>query len=367
MAGMFSLKSFSDINLEDPFFDSLKADYPGTANSTGFEKWFYKKASQGERALVFEDDMGLGAFIVLKDEEDVLELFDRQLPRKRRIKISTIKIAERHRGVRHGEGAIGLVLWEWQKSGFEEIYVTVFDKQLGLIAQLEKFGFSNIGQNMNGERIYLKDKRQLDFSNQYTSFPFIKSGFNYAGYIIIDENYHDTMFAYSELANKKVIFPMEINNSVRNGISKIYVGQAPVINHTIGEPVFIYRKSLCQSGRRYRSCITSYGVVTDTIQAKVGNRYLMTFEELVTRIGNKSVFDRQELYEKYMNYKNVSIVELLYYGYFGAGNNINMDWLDNNGCWVTMEKYPTEIHLSESHFKKILKKGNINVSNVIID
>ena len=44
MAGRFSLKHFSDINLDAPFFDSLKADYPGTANSTGFVEWFHKKS-----------------------------------------------------------------------------------------------------------------------------------------------------------------------------------------------------------------------------------------------------------------------------------------------------------------------------------
>ena len=36
MAGKFELRKFSDINLNDPFFDTLKSDYPGTANSTGF-------------------------------------------------------------------------------------------------------------------------------------------------------------------------------------------------------------------------------------------------------------------------------------------------------------------------------------------
>ena len=33
-------KNFKDINLNDPFFDSLKQDYQG------FETWFYKKASE---------------------------------------------------------------------------------------------------------------------------------------------------------------------------------------------------------------------------------------------------------------------------------------------------------------------------------
>lgn len=38
MAGKFERKSFSEINLNDPFFDSLKADYPGSATSTSFIK-----------------------------------------------------------------------------------------------------------------------------------------------------------------------------------------------------------------------------------------------------------------------------------------------------------------------------------------
>ena len=44
MAGKFVHKSFSEINLNDPFFDSLKADYPGNENSTGFTTWFAKSA-----------------------------------------------------------------------------------------------------------------------------------------------------------------------------------------------------------------------------------------------------------------------------------------------------------------------------------
>ncbi len=36
MAGKFKHKRFSAINLNDPFFDSLKADYLGPSSSTGF-------------------------------------------------------------------------------------------------------------------------------------------------------------------------------------------------------------------------------------------------------------------------------------------------------------------------------------------
>lgn len=40
MAGNFSLKKFSDIDLNDPFFDSLKADYPVSGKVKPFEVWF---------------------------------------------------------------------------------------------------------------------------------------------------------------------------------------------------------------------------------------------------------------------------------------------------------------------------------------
>ena len=69
MAGKFVRKSFADINLADPFFDSLKADYPGNENSRGFVEWFHNKAVEGKCALVFEDDQGVGAFVNLKPGE----------------------------------------------------------------------------------------------------------------------------------------------------------------------------------------------------------------------------------------------------------------------------------------------------------
>ncbi len=368
MSGRFSIKKFADINLKDPFFDSLKEDYPGTATSSGFEQWFKKKALEGRTATVFEDELGVGAFTALKVENEEIKMQRNTLPAEERIKISTLKISERHRGERYGEGAIGLMLWEWQASGLNEIYVTIFDKQKPLISQLERFGFKKIGYNLNGEGVYIKDRRTLDFSNPYLSFPFIKGGFDYAGYLIIEDGYHDTMFAYSELANNRFDIHNKIDNSVRNGLSKIYVGKAPVQNHRVGEPIFIYRKDTAGGyGTKYRSCLTSYAVVTDVIQAKSKGRYLMSFDDLIKRIGNKSVFNKVELRRQYTEYYSVSIVGMLYYGYFGAGNNVTMNWLKNNGYWVTKEKYPTEVHLSETQFKKILMEGNINVSNVIID
>ena len=45
MDSIIKLKRFSDIDINDPFFDSLKDDY------RGFVKWFNKKRKEGERHM----------------------------------------------------------------------------------------------------------------------------------------------------------------------------------------------------------------------------------------------------------------------------------------------------------------------------
>lgn len=366
MAGKFEYKYFKDIDISDCFFDSLKLDYPGTENSTGFVEWF--KAKSDRRALVYYDDVGILAFIALKDENESVELKHKVLPPKERKKISTIKISERHQGERYGEGAIGLMLWKWQESRKEEIYVTVFERHQNLIIELERFGFKREGYNLNDEMVLIKNRKNIDFSDPYKSFPFIKGGFEHAGYLIFNAIFHDNMFAYSELANKESL-QERVGKNVINGITKIYIGKAATVNHKIGEPILIYRKdSTDGSGKRYRSCITSYAVITDIIIPKSRGNYFMSFEELLKRIGNKSVFNREDLRKQYEENTNVLIISLLYMGYFGPGNNVNLDWLERNDCWKdNPNQYPTSIHLTEDKFRMILKEGNVDVSNVIID
>ena len=362
MAGNFSLKKISDIDLDDAFFDSLKNDYHN------FEGWFRKLADSDSTALVFEDELGIGAFVALKDnEKEEIPMQTGTLPAKKRIKVRTFRIAERYRRLRIGEGAIGLFLWKWMQSDAEEIYVTVFAKQITLISQLKRFGFTLAGVNTNGENIYIKSRQTIDFNDPCKSFPFIRDDFDYAGYIIIDDNYHDNMFAHSELANNTSL-QTKISTNVSNGLSKIYVGQAPRPNHYIGEPILVYRRYTQGNGKRYRSCVTSYCIVTKVRQAKVNGQYLMSFDELKRRIGNKSVFNEHELQRQYNEFKSVTVVEMLYVGYFGAGNNVNMNWLDQNGYWAIKDQYPTEVKLTPDQFKTktILAKGNVDVSNVII-
>lgn len=80
MPGKFQLKKFSEIDINDAFFNSLKEDYPADESNIGFEKWFAKKTAAGSTALVFNDEIGLGAFVCLKDENEPIELVEGILP-----------------------------------------------------------------------------------------------------------------------------------------------------------------------------------------------------------------------------------------------------------------------------------------------
>ncbi|MDD2958953.1 MAG: hypothetical protein PHR92_10590 [Lachnospiraceae bacterium] len=365
MAGKFLYKVFSEINLEDPFFDSLKADYPGTQNSTEFCTWFKKKANANSKALVYESESGVGAFVYIKKENEEIELADApNLAACERVKLGTIKISDLHRGQRIGEGAIGLALWKWQRTKINDIYVTVFPKHRTLVNLLEKFGFQVAGTNLNGEKVYIKSRQAILYDNPYVSFPFVDPHFKEAGYLIFEDTYHDTMFPYSELKN---VAQTRIEMSVANGLSKIYVSAAPQINYRIGEPVLIYRKSSSSTGKRYKSCLTSFGMITDIFQVKKQGRVLIPFEELIDRIGNKSVFNQNELRSKYDHDNNVIVYELLYYAYFGVGNNINCAWLCDHELWAKDGGYPTATKLNPEEFKMILGKGNLDVQNIIID
>ena len=65
MSGGFDSVQFSSVDLGDPFFDSLKADY-----HPEFSEWFTGKADAGANAFVVTDRQGIMAFLYLKEEND---------------------------------------------------------------------------------------------------------------------------------------------------------------------------------------------------------------------------------------------------------------------------------------------------------
>lgn len=357
MVGKFERKTFSQIDINDPFFSPLKKDYPEFESS-----WFPKGVKENREALVFSDETGLGAFVALKHENESIPLQDQILPPRPRLKICTLLLAERFRSQRLGEGALGLALWAWQQAGLEEIYLTVFPQHDDLISQLDRFGFISVGLNRRGERVYLRSRKSVDYSDPYKAFPFVSPNFPKGGYLIVEDTYHDTLFPYSELKNA---LQEQLDKDVANGVSKVYIGNQWAPHYNPGDPIFVYRKHTGPIGKpRFKSCLTSFCVVTDVIAVKRSNRNLMSFEEFCNLVGNKSVFSEADLRSKYVNDRNLTIVKMLYCGYFGPGHNKNMDWLANNGLWAGPQEYPANIQLSPQQCRAIWSAGEIDVDQV---
>ena len=356
MLNKFNWIYFSDCSVDDEFFDSLKSDYEE------FPIWFNRKSAEGAKAFVYKEKDAIKAFIYLKREySEAIELTDRALPPEPRIKIGTLKISDNSQGMRLGEGAIGVSLWYWQRSEYNQIYITVFEKHQKLIGMLCQFGFNCIGKNTRGENVYIKDKRTLSFKDCYTSFPYISSNIKRCGYIPINDTYHDTLFPYSELygTNQET---EEI--AAANGITKIFLA-APFndLDYEENEPVLIYRKHTGEGIAKYKSVVSSFCTVYKQIPIKKAGHCLISKDEFLNIVGNKTVFSSDELNGWY-NKKNLVVIVLVYNGYFGKGKNINYATLKENGLFET---YPYENKLSKSQFEQVLKMGGKNVQNIIID
>lgn len=355
MAGKFEWRKFKDVNVNDTFFDSLKRDY------IEFPGWYQKKSDNNEYALVFDDSQGVGAFVYLKKEAEPIKLIDKTLPSIQRVKIGTLRLAERFRGLRLGEGALGVSLWKWRDTKCDEIYVTVFEKHRELINLFDRFGFVCIGKNARGECVYIKNRHNIDYSDPYKAFPFIRPDFNKAGLIPIYEEFHDRLFPYSELRGNKREIEEEIAG---NGITKIYIGTPYSAMHYVeGEPVCIYRIHTGNEQKTYKSSITSYCTITKIDIIKSTGNASMPLDDFIKSAGNKTLFTPNELTNIYRK-NNVVMLEVIYNGFFGKGHNVIHKKLNEQGLFQT---YPYNIEYSKEEFMKILEMGDVDVQNVIID
>ena len=142
-----------NIDCSQTIFNSLREDYPK------FDEWFNKKASEGRKAFVhFTDSDRIDAILVLKEEHCSIQLINKILPPKRRLKICLLKSKLNHTNM--GELFIKLAVTTAITQDIDEIYLTHFIKDLDyLVPSIEKFGFDEIGkkQSTNGpEAVFTK-------------------------------------------------------------------------------------------------------------------------------------------------------------------------------------------------------------------
>lgn len=149
---------FSEINLIDTFFDSLKTDY----NELKFSNWFKSKQNKNEDAFVYKDENTnkIEGFLYLKIE-DIDENYNNSIipifAAKKRLKIGTFKITKN--GYKMGERFLKIIFDTTKLNSVEEIYVTIIennDEKQRLAALLKEYGFEKWGIKNNTESVYIK-------------------------------------------------------------------------------------------------------------------------------------------------------------------------------------------------------------------
>lgn len=335
----------SDINLNDPFFDSLRVDYQE------FNSWFIRKSQEEESAFTFYVDGLLNSFLYLKFEEESHHDINPPMPLNHRLKIGTLKI-DAH-GTKLGERFIKKIFDLATENNINEIYVTVFAKHIGLISLFTTFGFYFYGvkSTLNGdESVYVKRFNNIR-DDILLDFPMVKfSGVN-KHVLSIYPKFHSKLFPDSILNNESYSLLNDI--SPTNSIHKMYIcAMSGVTNFRGGDIVLIYRTSDGLGLAKYRSVVTS----VCTIQ-EVKNMYdFNDINEYLQYCEPYSIFSEQEL-RSFFNTKKYPFIIKMVYNLAFKKRVIN-DYLANS--LMIRPSYWGVFSISNDQFLNICRKGEIN-------
>ncbi|MGS0943695.1 N-acetyltransferase family protein (plasmid) [Pseudomonas luteola] len=250
-----AVKKFKDINLDDPFFDSLKASYKE------FSDWFKRKAE--DSTYIFENENGtIDGFLYLKVENGPISDVTPPLPSARRLKVGTLKINAH--GTKMGERFVKKIIDHAVHEDIDEIYVTVFAEHDGLIRLLSKYGFEVIGSKTtaNGtEEVMLKSLKG-SFKNIYDSYPVVSLDGAECYVLAIKPEWHTRLLPDSILNNESNDIVEDISHA--NSIHKVYLTSMNGIEKLKqGDVVVIYRMTDGKGPAHYRSVATSICVIEE--------------------------------------------------------------------------------------------------------
>lgn len=309
-------KLFGELDINDPFFDSLKDDYPG------FERWFNKKANENAYVTVNERNNKLLSFLYIKTEyrdepyPDIKPVFKP----KKRLKVGTFKVISN--GVRLGERFMKIIFDNALARQVDEIYVTIFEKrdeQKRLISLLEEWGFYKHGnKGDDGELVYVRDfTPQVNIENPKLTFPYL-SGRQNVFLIPIYPDYHTELLPDSFLKTESPQDFIE-HEPHRNALSKVYICRSIERNIKKGDIIVFYRTAEKGKSAYYSSVITTISICEEVIEN------IRDENDFIVRCRKRSVFSNEEL-KKYWNWNprlRPFIINFLYVWSFGLGNRIN--------------------------------------------
>lgn len=343
-----AIRLFSELNLGDSFFDSLKTSYPE------FEQWFKKKAANNESAYVFMDKSGhILDFLYLKIEEGELSDVIPILPPKKRLKVGTFKISPR--GSRRGERFMKKIMDRAIADDVDEIYVTIFPiKELEyLIMSFENFGFNHVADKNHGDRgaeyVLVKDMRNTT-GDIVKDYPFVKSDGVKKRILSVRPDYHTRLFPDSILHNENP-YDLVRDISPTNSIHKIYICWMEHVDKLKkGDILLIYRTTDGLGAANYRSVVTSVCTVNEV---KTFNDF-KNENEFVTFTNQYSIFSENDL-RKWYRYKNSFTVIKMLYNVAFTKKVIRKKLLEDVG--MDGNQYWGFCPVTDDQYKHILKLG----------
>ena len=273
------------IDINQPFFDSLRVDY----GETDFKKWYDKCIKESRECYVYEVNGNVKAFLMLKEENEPIETHI-PIEAAKRLKIATLKVDMT--GSKIGELFLKIAFEYCINNGIFEMYLTHFKTDDDtLVYLIENFGFEKVGElKKNNEPVYLKklipetsDISALEIARKY--YPCFKDDESIRKFVIpILPEFHDILFPEHKNRQMKITDYSDINIA-GNTIKKAYLSSRFSSRLRTGDIVIFYRS-------HDQKAITSLGIVDQ--------EPIMTSDinELKRIVGKRSVYSEQQLKEK---------------------------------------------------------------------
>ncbi len=278
-------KPLHQIDLQDPFFDSLREDY------NGFDEWFRKSAAEGRLAWanIAEDANTINAILIYKSEHSETITTDHKTLPHNSLKISTFKVAEKIRGRKVGELLFKTVFEYAYKNAYSWVYLTIHPYKHAFLKDMcIDLGFYEYGIDYKSQRdqvlvkqIGIQDRAAtvetpFEFYRKYSPALLCTKTKKYI--IPIQRQYHQVLFP----DNQKIANLFLDNNPPGNTLKKAYLSHAPLKTMHRGDIVLFYR-----TGDERR--ITTLAIVedyfisqdSDYIASRVAKRTVYSFDNIV--------------------------------------------------------------------------------------
>lgn len=341
---------FSTVDLQDPFFDSLKEDY------AEFTNWFEKKSE--ESAYVFSSESGsIDGFLYLKIENESLDDVEPKLVAASRLKVGTFKINPH--GTRLGERFLKKIFDHAITLKVEEIYVTVFEKHDALVKLFEKYGFSARAtkKTANGAELVLLKDMSYSEGELLKNYPFIKVDECNIFLLSLYPQWHTRLLPDSILNNEDASIVTDISHT--NSIHKVYLaamGGMEVLRP--GDVVVVYRTSDNKGPAEYRSVATSVCVIEEYKNISE----FESREQFLAYCSPYSVFTNDEL-ETFWSRRKYPHVIRFTYNYalpkrVTRGTMINDLGFDRNSYWGFMQ-------LSSTQLQSVIARGELDEGLIV--